>query len=155
MEEKDEQIKKMCFCRRVWAKYDHGFLIAYAAQYANQGLKFLLNIALQDLLKNYYMLEPTQSQLLTTIIFLPMSIKFIFGIISDTVPICGSRKKSWLIIWNVISAISSLICAAVYIESATAFVALVLLFSIGSVFNDVVVDSLMVIQAKRDPKMGA
>ena len=145
MEEKDEQIKKMCFCRRVWAKYDHGFLIAYAAQYANQGLKFLLNIALQDLLKNYYMLEPTQSQLLTTIIFLPMSIKFIFGIISDTVPICGSRKKSWLIIWNVISAISSLICAAVYIESATAFVALVLLFSIGSVFNDVVVDSLMVI----------
>ena len=78
-------------------------------------------------------------------IFIPYGIKFVFGIISDTVPIFGSRKKSWLIIWNLISAVCSLICACFYIESAAWFNTLVLIFSIGSVFNDVIVDSLMVI----------
>ena len=44
----------MCFCKRVWAKYDHNFLLVYGFQYANAGLKFLITLALQDLLKNYY-----------------------------------------------------------------------------------------------------
>ena len=36
-----ERIQKMCFCRRVWNKYDKNFLIVYGIQYANLGLKFL------------------------------------------------------------------------------------------------------------------
>ena len=50
---KDEHISKMCFYRRIWNKYDHSFLIVYGIQYANGSCKFLLMLAVQDLLKNY------------------------------------------------------------------------------------------------------
>ena len=56
-----ERIQKMCFCRRIWNKYDKNFLIVYGIQYSNLGLKFLQTLALQDLLKNYYHLEPSKT----------------------------------------------------------------------------------------------
>lgn len=59
VEDESERIKQMCFCSRMWAKYDHNFLLVYGFQYANAGLKFLITLALQDLLKNYYNLEPS------------------------------------------------------------------------------------------------
>ena len=96
-------------------------------------------------MKNYYKLEPTKAQFFTTFTWLPYNFKFILGIMCDSIPICGSRKKGWIIIWSLISFVSSMICATVYIESSSAFAALVLLFNIGLCFNDVVVDSLMVI----------
>lgn len=52
--------------------------------------------------KNYYNLEPTHTQLLSTLIFWPWVIKFVFGIISDTVPVFDSRKKSWLVIMGLL-----------------------------------------------------
>ena len=127
----------------------------YTAQYANLGLKFLITLALQDLLKNYYKIEPAKAQSLQAITFMPYSLKFFFGIMADSIVICGSRKRSWMILWSAVSTICALICACVYIKSSVAFTALVLLFTIGLSFNDVIVDSLMVIQARRDPKMGS
>lgn len=59
MEEEDDRVSKLCFCNRIWAKYDHTFLFVYTVIYANAGLKFLQSLAVQDLFKNYYFLEPS------------------------------------------------------------------------------------------------
>ena len=69
----------------------------YDIQYFNAGLKFLQYLAIADLFKNYYGLEPGVSQMYTNIIMIPWTTKLLYGIISDTVPICGSRKRSWII----------------------------------------------------------
>ena len=89
----------MCFYRRLYNKFDPNFMTVFAVQYANGGLKFLLTIALQDLFKNYYKLEPSATQGYIAIIWMPMSLKFICGVIADSVPLFGSRKKSWIIFW--------------------------------------------------------
>jgi len=59
-------------------------------------------LAYQDMFANYYKLQPAYTQLLTTVIFFPWVTKFIYGIVSDTFPIFGSRKKSWLFIMGLI-----------------------------------------------------
>jgi len=65
-------------------------------------MKFMFFLSYQDMYKNYYGLGPTHTQLLTTIIFFPWILKFFFGIIADSVPIMGSRKKSWLVVMGVL-----------------------------------------------------
>jgi len=40
-------------------------------------------LAKQDLFKNYYKLQPTEAQLLTTLIWMPWITKFLYGIIAD------------------------------------------------------------------------
>ena len=145
----------MCFCKRMWNKYDRNFLIVYGIQYANAGLKFLLILALQDLFKNYYDLEPTQSQFYTTIIWVPWQLKFVYGIIADSFSICGSRKRAWILLWGVVQILSLSIAATVKIESVEVFMWLILANSVAGGFMDVVVDSLMVQQARKDPKQGS
>lgn len=82
----------------VWERYDPIFLLTYTVQSFNGGLKFMFMLAYQDLFKNYYNLQPTHTQVLTTVIFWPWVTKFCYGIIADSIPIFGSRKKSWLVI---------------------------------------------------------
>ena len=102
VDEREEKLKKMWFCKRIWAKYDHRFLIVYGVQYANAGLKFLLTLALQDLFKHYYFLEPSKSQFYITLIWMPWIIKFVYGLVADSLPICGSRKKAWILLWGIV-----------------------------------------------------
>ena len=90
----------MCYCKRLCNKYDRNFLTVYGVQYANAGLKFLQMLALQDLFKNYYKLTPTETQLYITLIWAPWSFKFIYGVTADSVQICGSRKKAWILIFG-------------------------------------------------------
>ena len=59
-------------------------------------------LSIQDLFKNYLKLEPSQTQILIVFIMSPWLLKIIFGIISDTVPVWGSRKKAWLIIMGLV-----------------------------------------------------
>ena len=142
----------MCFCKRVWHKYDHNFLIVFGIQYFNGGLKFLLFLALQDLLKNYYKLEPSQSQIYTMMIWMPFNFKFVYGVLADSISICGSRKKSWILLWGAVQLVTTSICAFVHFENVNVVFGFILLNSVAACFMDVVVDALMVMQARRDPK---
>ena len=150
-----ERINKMCYCKRLCNKYDRNFLTVYGIAYANAGLKFLQSLALQDLFKNYYVLTPTETQLYITLIWLPWSFKFVYGVTADSVRICGSRKKSWIMIFGFLQTVVLIVAATVEIENVKIFMVLVLLNSMAGCFMDVVVDSLMVIQARRDPKQGS
>lgn len=67
-------------------------------QYANQGMKVLTNLACANLFKDYYKLEPGYVQLLTTFVFMPWSFKILYGITSDNFPLCGSRRKSYIVV---------------------------------------------------------
>ena len=77
-------------------------MTVFGLQYFNGGLKYLFGLATMDLFKNYYELEPTQGAIYSSMIMIPWAIKFIYGIVSDTIPLFGSRKKSWLLIMALI-----------------------------------------------------
>ena len=88
-------------------------------------------------------------------IFWPWVTKFFYGIISDTVPIFGSRKKSWLIIMGLLQFSSLLIAATVTIETANAMACVLMALAVSGAFLDVIMDALMVIEAKKFPIQGS
>ena len=75
---------------------------------------------------------------------LPWTPKICYGVITDTFPIFGSRKKSYLILMGLLQTVTCFLLASVKFESATSIAWLVTLFALSTAFIDVVVDGLMV-----------
>jgi len=59
-------------------------------------------LAVKDLFKTYMGLDPGEMQVYTSMIHLPWSFKILYGLISDNVPLCGTRRKSYLIIMGIL-----------------------------------------------------
>ena len=92
-----------CFLSRLFRTYDTHFLIAIALQYFNTGAKqAMMTLALQDMFKNEFMLEPETEQEYQALMVLPWTPKIFYGMITDTFPLCGSRKKSYIILLSTI-----------------------------------------------------
>ena len=98
-----------------------------------------------DMFKNDYNMQPTEMQVLATIIWIPWSIKFFFGMLADSVPIYKSRRRSYLIIMALIQIICMSLLATVQIASTKAVTFFLFLTVASGAFNDVIVDALMVI----------
>jgi hypothetical protein len=60
----------------------------------------MLALDTQDLLKTKFEIEPDAMQKTIAICILPFSFKIVYGFISDNIPILGSKKKSYLLIWS-------------------------------------------------------
>ena len=101
------------------------------------------------------MLEPSQTQFYITLVWLPWSIKIVYGVVADSFAPCGSRKKSWMVIWGFVQTITLGFAAMLEIDSVRVFITLIVLNSVAGCFMDVIIDSLMVMQARRDPKQGS
>ena len=80
----------------------------------------------------------------SALIGLPWSGKLLFGLMSDFVPLLGSRRKSYLVISTFTAAITLLVAAAIPFEQKRLSVIFGLIFaaSLGVAFTDVVVDAL-------------
>jgi MFS family permease len=89
----------------------HRLMIFFAVVYVVEGLGQTGGLVAQPL--NYYLKEvygwtPVHVTAFITIFNLPWIIKPVYGLISDFVPLFGYRRKSYLLIANVIAAIAYL-----------------------------------------------
>jgi len=77
---------------------------------------------------------------------LPWSIKPVYGLLSDFLPLAGYRRKSYLILTSAITAASLIALYTLLLPSGSVWLlfALLLPATIGVAFSDVVVDALMV-----------
>ena len=102
----DTESKKGC-CGKFYLKdliktYDNKFLLALGLQYLNTGMKAMTTLAFLDLFRTQYMLEPTETQSLNAAMTLSWTPKLFYGIISDTFPIFGTRKKSYIVVMGLL-----------------------------------------------------
>ena len=86
---------------------------------------------------------------------LPWSIKIVYGLISDNVPLFGSKRRSYCILLSFLNFASAVLlyffCSAdVYFTTA-----LLTAMSLSVAAMDVIVDSIMVIQSRRFPDDGS
>ena len=154
-EHREEQKKSCCFIIDLFKLYDTGFLIALGLQYFNAGTQVILEIAFLDLFKNTFDLQPSQTQTLLSYISLPYAPKIFYGIISDTFPICKSRKRSYIIIMGLLQFAAALTIALFPNSSASLVCAGGTTIYFAQAFNDVVIDGLMVVQQRLDPQTGS
>jgi hypothetical protein len=71
-------------------------------QNVNHGLWAIAVLACQDLFKTYMKMDPGDMTKYMSIIHLPWSIKLLYGLTSDNVPIFGTRRKSYIILMGIV-----------------------------------------------------
>ena len=142
---------------KLYETYDSTFLTMLGMQYFNQGTKVLVYLASSDLFKSHYHLDPGRVQSIQALTFLPWSLKICYGLISDNFPLFGSRRKSYLILGAIIQFVTMLAIGLTSREREDPELAIWMLFfsNLSIAFSDVIVDSLMVIQARKFPDHGA
>ena len=84
-------------------------------------------------------------QIYISIIHIPWSFKILYGLISDNVPICGTRRKSWLIIMGIIQFITTFSLAMTEPKDPLAVALILATASLSEAFVNVVSDAIMVI----------
>jgi MFS-type transporter involved in bile tolerance (Atg22 family) len=83
---------------------------------------------------------------------LPWVFKLLYGAVCDTIPIRGYRKRYWMIMMGAIQFGALLAASRHERVSLLLMTFLLTVSSFASAFMDVIVDALMVMQAKRDPE---
>eukprot|EP01041_Mallomonas_annulata_P003350 gene3350-6631_t len=83
---------------------------------------------------------------------LPAALKVLFGFISDTTPLFGYRRKSYMVIGWIVSSISMACMSSISDPSIDIISLLYFLFGLGFWFADVIADTLMTEKTRHEPE---
>ncbi|XP_078430909.1 major facilitator superfamily protein isoform X1 [Wolffia australiana] len=121
--------------------------VAVAIVYFVQGVLGLSRLAVSFYMKDDLHLDPAETAVITGISALPWLVKPLYGFISDSIPLFGYRRRSYLIMSGLLGALSwSLMATIVDSKYSTGFC--ILLSSLSVAVSDVVVDSMVVERAR-------
>ncbi|KAI3466234.1 hypothetical protein Pfo_022897 [Paulownia fortunei] len=121
------------------------FLWLVCLIYFTQGFRSFVWTAVSYQLKDKLKLSPSASQFVTSIAFFPWSIKPLYGILSDCIPIRGRKRIPYLVIATLLSLFPWLILS-INISSRSSRVPLMILLTVqnlGSAMADVVIDAMI------------
>ena len=102
-------------------------------------------LATQDYFKVYLKLDPGVMTGLISFIMFPWSIKILYGLISDNVPIFGTRRKSYIILAGIVEFAALLSIYIFRISHVYTVAFLICIASLCMAFVNVVVDAIMCI----------
>lgn len=125
--------------------YHRRLIFLFGLAYFAQGLGQAGGLISQPL--NFYLkeglgLQSAQVSEYLTILTLPWMIKPLYGLISDFIPLFGYRRRSWLLLVNLVAALGFLWLSGLT-QPGTIVVALTL-SAFGTASSDVIIDALMV-----------
>jgi hypothetical protein len=97
-----------------------------------------LILEVKDLFKQELGYGPIELQETNAYMLIPWSFKLIFGLISDSFPICGYKRKVYLIINGLIGVISLQFIVPDFLRDRTIITMLLCLSMTCTAFNDVI-----------------
>lgn len=129
-------------------------LLAILLVYFVQGVLGLARLAISFFLKDELGLSPAQVAAMMGVAALPWVIKPVFGFLSDSLPLFGYRRRSYLILSGLLGTFSWVLLATV-VQTAWAATMAIALSSLSIAVGDVIVDSLVVERARQESMSGA
>ncbi|KAJ0240248.1 Folate-biopterin transporter 1 [Hirschfeldia incana] len=120
---------------------------AVAMVYFVQGVLGLARLAVSFYLKDDLHLDPAETAVIMGLSSLPWLVKPLYGFISDSVPLFGYRRRSYLVLSGLLGAFSWTLMAG-FVDSKYSAASCILLGSLSVAFSDVVVDSMVVERAR-------
>ncbi|XP_065863285.1 folate-biopterin transporter 1, chloroplastic [Euphorbia lathyris] len=120
---------------------------AVAMVYFVQGVLGLARLAVSFYLKDDLHLDPAETAVIAGFSSLPWLVKPLYGFISDSIPLFGYRRRSYLVLSGLLGAISWTMMATI-VDSKYTVACCILLGSFSVAFSDVVVDSMVVERAR-------
>jgi len=115
----------------------------------------LVILETKDFCKQYLMIEPSSLQNVSAILMLPWSFKCLYAMISDAVPIFGYRRKYYLMINGLMSFLCCALIFPDYFHKLYYVVGFLTMCQMAAASTDIIVDSIMVKEAKKDPLRGS
>ncbi|XP_054796158.1 probable folate-biopterin transporter 4 isoform X3 [Prosopis cineraria] len=117
-----------------------------------QGFRSFVWTAISYQLKDKLKLSPAASQYVSSIAFFPWSIKPLYGIMSDCIPIRGRKRIPYLVIATVLSLVPWLILGSNSASRDSKWHLMIFLTvqNLGSAMADVVVDAMIAEAARYD-----
>lgn len=134
-------------------------ILAIALVYFVQGIIGLSSLAITFYYKDKLNLEPSELSFLGSITTIPWIIKPLYGFISDTFPLFGYKRKSYLILSGLLSSSSWLSMSYLVNNNNNNIkyisILLLTLSSLGIAFSDVLVDAIVVTKSKNKKLSGS
>ncbi|CAI5719842.1 unnamed protein product [Hyaloperonospora brassicae] len=133
-------------------QFGDGLLLQIFCVYLTQGIRSTLcSLGTSYYLNETLALLPAQSEALRATAAIPWIVKPLYGLLSDSVPIGGTRRKSYLLIFSAVAATAyfALSVPGLIVTYERALVALVVA-SLGIAFCDVVIDGKVVEAARSE-----
>ncbi len=130
--------------------YVRRLVVLFGLVYFAQGLCQHGGVVAQPLqfyFKEALGLDPAQTTEYLAVLTIPWTIKPLYGLVSDFFPLLGFRRKTWLLLTNLIAASGFLWLTGV--TAPTAVVSALMLTAFGTAASDVIIDALMVESGKR------
>ncbi|KAK4732373.1 hypothetical protein R3W88_025361 [Solanum pinnatisectum] len=121
--------------------------IAVAMVYFVQGVLGLARLAVSFYLKDDLHLDPAETAVISGFSSLPWLVKPLYGFISDSFPLFGYRRRSYLVLSGLLGAFSWFLMAT-FVDSKYSAAFSILIGSLSVAFSDVVVDSMVVERAR-------
>ncbi|KAL3666136.1 hypothetical protein V7S43_008925 [Phytophthora oleae] len=142
--------------RRLRQTFGTSFLLLVSTVYAVQGFMSFSALAVNYFFKDNLQLQPAESQSLLTVMMVPWGIKPLYGIISDSLPLFGYHRKSYMMLCGAMGTIATLTLAVPdLITTPFGAVLVLMLNSLSTAVIDVVIDARVVEMSRLDPKYGA
>lgn len=126
----------------------------FAINYFAQGMGGLAYEPVSYYLKDALGLGPAQAAMFVAWMTLPLTIKPLFGVLTDFLPWAGKRRAPHLIAVSLLTSLGWLLLAGLKAPSYPAALALLILVNVGFVLSDVVCDGVMVERGKERGKTG-
>ena len=123
---------------------------AIALVYFVQGVIGLASLAKSFFLKDELHLSPAEAAVVMSISSLPWLVKPLWGFISDTVPLFGYKRKSYLCLMGVVGCVawSTLSQGVSVVDNRWTASFLFAVGSLSIAFSDVLIDSIVVERAR-------
>ncbi len=125
-----------------------------ALVYFNQGIGSLTSQPLFFYLKETLHLPPPTVMYLGSVTTIPWMIKPLYGWLSDTFPLFGYRRKSYMILGCILGVTTALTIGILPALPLLALYAFLVLDSLGGAMKDVAVDGIMVEEGQRHKLTG-
>lgn len=126
----------------------------FAVCYFAQGMAGLAYEPVDYLLKDGLKLGPAQAALFISWMTLPLTVKPLFGLLTDLLPWAGRRRAPHMIAVSLLTGLGWLALAAARGYRYGPTLALLLLINVGFVLSDVVCDAVMVERGQESGKTG-
>lgn len=108
-----------------------------------QGLWHLVSLSSLDFYKQYLKLEPGPLQIYLSMSSIMWSIKILYGLISDNLPILGTRRKSYVILMGALLSACLMSIYVFEILQGPAVCALLTIAAMCTAFINVVMDAIL------------
>jgi hypothetical protein len=149
----------LSFLVNALTKYDHRTVFMIALQFFSEGAMFMICLTTTIMFSAHFFIAPQRATLWLALVCLPEGLVFIYGLFADCVTIFGSQRRVYICVMSIVQLAAAVVLArqewAMIFGREVEFAIVVSVMVFSRAWLAPVIESLMLIQMKKDPDYGA